>query len=43
MREIGKGLKENQTVFYREKYTLGKQYENKGVKWRKCLLVTVQK
>ena len=29
MREIGKGLKENQTVFYREKYMLEKQYENK--------------
>lgn len=29
MREIGKELKENQTVFYREKYMLEKQYENK--------------
>lgn len=29
MREIGKELKENQTVFYREKYKLEKQYENK--------------
>lgn len=28
MREIGKELKENQTVFYREKYMLEKQYEN---------------
>lgn len=29
MREIGKELKENQTAFYREKYMLEKQYENK--------------
>ena len=29
MREIGKELKENQTVFYREKYMLEKQYESK--------------
>ena len=29
MRELGKELKENQTVFYREKYMLEKQYENK--------------
>ena len=29
LEEIGKELKENQTVFYREKYMLEKQYENK--------------